>query len=142
MCHNGPSIISRESMHKHNFGQTMKLQSTVVTLNVRSLKFSVFKQCIYASLVQTVLLSTQNTSFGRETKKNCQLHTLILRPGYDSCWCLDPDFNVCAINVTSLGPANLDDPSKNSEILFCKLFRMCLRICICPPYCCCTIHQV
>ena len=74
--------------------------------------------------------------------KNCQLHTLILRPGYDRCWCLDPDFNVCAINATSLGPANLDDPSKNSEILFCKLFRMHLRICICPPYCCCTIHQV
>ena len=47
-------------MHKHNFGQTLKLQSAVVTLHTRSrsLKsnsiFSVSKQitCIYASLVQ------------------------------------------------------------------------------------------
>ena len=41
-------------MHKHNFGQTLKLQSAVVTVNIRSrsLKsnqlFSVSKQCIYA----------------------------------------------------------------------------------------------
>ena len=54
------SIISRESMHKHNFGQTLKLQSAVGTVNIRSrsLKsnslFSASKQitCIYASLVQ------------------------------------------------------------------------------------------
>ena len=26
--------ISRESMHKHNFGQTLKLQSAVVTLRI------------------------------------------------------------------------------------------------------------
>ena len=26
LCHNDPLIISRESMHKHNFGQTLKLQ--------------------------------------------------------------------------------------------------------------------
>ena len=46
-------------MHKHNFGQTLKLQSAVVTVNIRSrsLKsnslFSVTKQikCIYAGLV-------------------------------------------------------------------------------------------
>ena len=44
-------------MHKHNFGQTLKLQSAVVTLSIWSwsLKsnylFSVSKQCIYASLV-------------------------------------------------------------------------------------------
>ena len=56
LCHTFPSIISRESMHKHNFGQTLKLQSAVVWS--RSLKsnslFSVSKQiiCIYASLVQ------------------------------------------------------------------------------------------
>ena len=37
---NDPSIISRESMHKHNFGQTLKLQSAVVNVNIwsRSLK--------------------------------------------------------------------------------------------------------
>ena len=54
------SIISRESycMHKHNFGQTLKLQSDVVTLNIRSRSsksnqfFSVPIQCIYASLVE------------------------------------------------------------------------------------------
>ena len=28
------TIISRESMHKHNFGQTFKLQSAVVTVNI------------------------------------------------------------------------------------------------------------
>ena len=47
-------------MNKHNFGQTLKLQSAVVTVNIRSrsLKsnsiFSVCRQitCIYASLVQ------------------------------------------------------------------------------------------
>ena len=47
-------------MHKHNFDQTLKVQSAVVTMNIRprSLKsyslFSVSKQitCIYASLVQ------------------------------------------------------------------------------------------
>ena len=46
-------------MHKHNFGQTLKLQSAAVTVKIRSrsLKsislFSVSKQitCIYASLV-------------------------------------------------------------------------------------------
>ena len=36
LCHNNTdwnsSIISRESMHKHNFGPTLKLQSAVVTL--------------------------------------------------------------------------------------------------------------
>ena len=31
-----PSNILRESMHKHNFGQTLKIQSAVVTLNIRS----------------------------------------------------------------------------------------------------------
>ena len=36
LCHNDPSIISKESMHKHNFGQTLKLQSAVVTVNIRS----------------------------------------------------------------------------------------------------------
>ena len=36
LCHNVPSIISRESMHKHNFGQTLKLQSAVATVNIRS----------------------------------------------------------------------------------------------------------
>ena len=40
LCHNdtgwNPSIISRESMHKHNFGQALKLQSVGVTLNIRS----------------------------------------------------------------------------------------------------------
>ena len=36
LCHNDPSIISREGMHKHNFGQTLKLQSAVVTVNIRS----------------------------------------------------------------------------------------------------------
>ena len=47
-------------MHKHNFCQTLKLQSSVGTVNIRSrsLKsnslFSASKQitCIYASLVQ------------------------------------------------------------------------------------------
>ena len=29
-------IISRESMYKHNFGQTLKLQNAVVTVNIRS----------------------------------------------------------------------------------------------------------
>ena len=31
-----PSIISRESMHKNKFGQTLKLQSAVVTVNISS----------------------------------------------------------------------------------------------------------
>ena len=35
-----PSVISRESMNKHNFGQILKLQSVVVTMIImsRSLK--------------------------------------------------------------------------------------------------------
>ena len=60
LCHNVPSIISRESMHKHNFGQTLKFQSAVVTVNIRSKSLksnsllTVSKQiaCIYASLMQ------------------------------------------------------------------------------------------
>ena len=36
LCHNAPSIILRESMHKHTFGQTLKLHSAVVTVNIRS----------------------------------------------------------------------------------------------------------
>ena len=36
-CVTDPSIISRESMYKHNFGQTLKLQSVVVTVNIRSM---------------------------------------------------------------------------------------------------------
>ena len=45
-------------MHKHNFDQTLKLRSAVVTVNIRSTSlksnelFSVSKQCIYASLVK------------------------------------------------------------------------------------------
>ena len=39
LCHNDPSIISRESMHMHNFGQTLKLQSAV-NIRSRSLKSS------------------------------------------------------------------------------------------------------
>ena len=35
LCHNVPSIISRESMQKHNFGQSLKIQSAVVTVNIR-----------------------------------------------------------------------------------------------------------
>ena len=51
LCHNGPSIISKESMHIHNFGQTLN----VVTVNIRSrlLKsnelFSVSKQCKFGA---------------------------------------------------------------------------------------------
>ena len=50
LCYNIPSIISRESMQKHNFCKTLKLQNAVVTVNrrSRSLKsnslFSVSKQ--------------------------------------------------------------------------------------------------
>ena len=45
-------------MHKHNFGQTLKLQSAVVTMGIRSrsskskLFFSDSKQCYYANLVE------------------------------------------------------------------------------------------
>ena len=75
LCHNVPSIISRESMHKHNFGQTLKLQSAVVTVNIRSksLKssslFSVSKQitCICASLVQ-------KKTFGSEDRAQKRLN--------------------------------------------------------------------
>ena len=35
-CVNDPSIISRKSMHKYKFGQSLKLQSGVVTVNIRS----------------------------------------------------------------------------------------------------------
>ena len=58
LCHNDTSIISKKSMHKHNFGQTLNLQSAVVTVNIRSRslksnqRFSGSKQCIYASSVQ------------------------------------------------------------------------------------------
>ena len=55
ICHNDPSISSRESMHIHKFGQTLKLKSYVVTVKTRSSSlnlFSVSKQYIYASLVQ------------------------------------------------------------------------------------------
>ena len=69
LCHNDtswiPPIISKESMHIHNFGQTLKLQSAVVTLNIRrrSSKSNLlppFQQCLYASLVEKDPL-VQNT---------------------------------------------------------------------------------
>ena len=63
LCHNdtgwNPLIVSREHMHKHNFGQTLKLHSAVVTLNKMSksnILFSVSKQCINTSLVEQTLL--------------------------------------------------------------------------------------
>ena len=46
------------SMHKHYYGQNLKLKSAVVTLSIRSKSsksnclFSVSKQCIYANLVE------------------------------------------------------------------------------------------
>ena len=52
------TFVLSMSMHKHNFGQKLKLQSAVVTLNIRSRSskpnqlFSVSKQCTYASLVE------------------------------------------------------------------------------------------
>ena len=57
-------------MHKHNFGQTLKLQSAMGTVNIRSrsLKsnslFSVSKQitCIYASLVQKKTFGSEDTA--------------------------------------------------------------------------------
>ena len=75
LIHNVASNISRESMHKHNFGQTLKLQSAAVTVNIRSrlLKynslFSVSKQitCIYASLVQ-------KKNFGADDKAQKRLN--------------------------------------------------------------------
>ena len=61
-------------MHKHNFGQTFKLQSAVVTVNIRSwsLKsnslFSVSKQitCIYASL------ELKKPWFGRQSSEKAE----------------------------------------------------------------------
>ena len=76
LCHNVTSIISRESMQKHYFGQTLKLQSDVVPVNIRSrsLKksnslFSVSKQitCIFASLVQ-------KKTFGSEDRAQKRLN--------------------------------------------------------------------
>ena len=68
-------------MHKHNFGQTLELQSDVVTVNIRprSLKsyslFSVSKQitCIYASLVQ------KKKNFGSEDRAQKRRKLQILR---------------------------------------------------------------
>ena len=37
LCHNDLSIISRESIHKYNFGQTLKLQSALEIVNKRSM---------------------------------------------------------------------------------------------------------
>ena len=64
LCYNVQSIISRESMHKQYFGKTLKLQSAVVSMSIRSrsfksnLLFSVSKHIsfIYASLVQNKFL--------------------------------------------------------------------------------------
>ena len=61
-------------MHKHNFGQILKLQSAVVTVNTRSrsLKsnqlFSISKQCIYASLVQKIQWFNRQSSEKAEFK--------------------------------------------------------------------------
>ena len=52
------TFVLSMSMHKHNFGQKFKLESALVTLNIRSRSskpnqlFSVSKQCIYAGLVE------------------------------------------------------------------------------------------
>ena len=67
---------SRESKYTHIFGQTLKLQSAVVTVNIRSrsLKsnslFSVSKQitCIYASLMQK-----KNLWFRRQSSERLNL---------------------------------------------------------------------
>ena len=73
-----PSIISRESMHKHKFGQTLALQSVVVTVNIRSrsLKsyslFSVSKQITYMYLRKV----GADKTFGSEDRaqKRLNLH--------------------------------------------------------------------
>ena len=65
-------LLLRENMHKHYFGQTLKLQSAVVTVNLRSrsleskVLFSVSKQCIYACLVQ------KNTLVKRKSSKKAE----------------------------------------------------------------------
>ena len=59
-------------MQKHNFGQILKLQNAVDTVNIRSrsLKsyelFSVSKQCIYASLVQETAQKRLNLQFFKD----------------------------------------------------------------------------
>ena len=63
-------------MYKYKFGQTLKLQSAVVAVNIsrRSLKsfslFSVSKQiaCLYASLVQEKTLVRRQSSEKAESK--------------------------------------------------------------------------
>ena len=49
-------------MHKHNFGETLKLQSAVVTLNIRSRmqKFPIEKPKFYASF-QMLITSLPNS---------------------------------------------------------------------------------
>ena len=45
-CVNDQSIISRKSMHKHNFGQTLKLQSAVVNVNISSWSLNLTIFCL------------------------------------------------------------------------------------------------
>ena len=67
-------------MHKQNFGQTLKLQTAVVTVNIRSrlLKsnslFSVSKQitCIYASQVQK-----KNLCFRRQISEKAEFKAFL-----------------------------------------------------------------
>ena len=77
ICHNVPSIISRESMYKHmQFWSNFEItKCCVVTVNIRSRSiksnslFSVSKQitCIYACLVQ-------NKTFGSEDRAQKRLN--------------------------------------------------------------------
>ena len=54
-------------MQQHNFGQTLKIQSAVATLNIRSRSSNlvnsfVCKQCINASLVQKTFTVSEDSS--------------------------------------------------------------------------------
>ena len=68
MCHDDPSIISRESIHKHNFGQALKVQSDVVTVKIRSMSLKSNK--LFFRL-QTMYLC----KFGAETQPGLENRT-------------------------------------------------------------------
>ena len=72
LCHNDPSIISRESMHKHNFGQALKLQGAVGTVNIRSRSLKIINSFLSPNNVSMQVWCRKPPWFRRQSSKKAE----------------------------------------------------------------------
>ena len=67
LCHNVPSIISKESIYKHNFGQTLKLQIGYSEYKVKVIKIYSTLFCLQTNYVYLCKFGTEEKRLVQKT---------------------------------------------------------------------------